>query len=253
MKGYVMKATEKEAKPVFKDHCGHGIENFLGTIKDDKGRKYDVHMMSDMRRRDSVCLRFGDEGSDYYNSIQLADIPHGRMCYDFAREPLTKLLTEKGIEHGNKYYEVDIWTSARPSPDHEESGTKEEVIDTLAGYVSNQAYGGYDQILDYGVKVNGEALKGEEFEKFKSEVEDRKVYNDITERGFFLGKKKLKEIALGLLSGVPVHWYSSGYSAEQMRIIRKAMEDDLPWQGILNPDLNAIEMYEELRRLQAQG
>jgi hypothetical protein len=81
-------------EPMFRDHCGHGIECYVGSFSHDS-KKYDVYVYDDHVDHASVCIRYGDEDYEYMSAgslLGMAKRSHNFPIYQKALE----LIEEKG-------------------------------------------------------------------------------------------------------------------------------------------------------------
>jgi len=72
----IMESMYKQKdKPQFKDHCNHPDNSYIGSIQDVDGNWLDIYVYKDATMKETtVCIRFGDEGQEYYSPGNIVNV-----------------------------------------------------------------------------------------------------------------------------------------------------------------------------------
>ena len=100
----------KHSTPFFADECCHGHECYIGSAVlhsylDEEHDHLDVYLFDDKYCVNKVCIRFGDEGGDYFSTGTIFDLIHtigsaknyANPAYLVALDVINQHLTFKGM------------------------------------------------------------------------------------------------------------------------------------------------------------
>lgn len=79
---------------MFKDHCGHGIESYVGSFLYED-RYYDIYVYNDPPYGDVICLRHGNEPHQHTSSFGLMHFAKRAHLFPLYGKAL-EVIEEKG-------------------------------------------------------------------------------------------------------------------------------------------------------------